>query len=72
VTAAEAVAHLRRRIVARDTDVPSDVGEAAAILIDHIARCEQALELVETGVSSALRHAPPRGVIGVKPRKGKT
>lgn len=53
------------RKYAIEASVPSEASVAIAVLLDHIARCEQTLTLLRSGHDSAMKHAPEHAVIDV-------
>ena len=62
-SAADAVVYLRRYAI--DPNVLPEAGVAIAVLLDHIAKCEQTLTLIRSGHESAMKHAPEHAVIDV-------
>lgn len=61
-TAAEAVVYLRQRALALD---PRDV-EAVCVLIDHVLRLEQTLDLIMSAYRSAIGRAPEAAILSVQ------
>jgi hypothetical protein len=61
LNAAEAVKFLRRAAV--DGRLSDDTAEAVATLIDHVSDLERGLELISSGVTSALRGLPKMAVL---------
>jgi hypothetical protein len=68
MTAAEAVRVLREALPSV-MDAHPDLALAGSTLIDHVLGLEQALDLIRSGVTSALRGAPENAVLGVLTRR---
>lgn len=66
MNAAEAVVVLRKHA---QRDASREIAEAIGEVIDHVARVEQALQLIEASVKSALDDKPANAVIGVNTKR---
>lgn len=55
---------IRRLLDFARKDAPPDLVEAIGMTVDHVRGLEQALELIQNGVDSAMRNRPPNAVNG--------
>lgn len=64
MTPAEAVVLLRKVLITKDT--LKEYVEPLGVLLDHIMRLEQTLELIDMGLVSALKSKPANAILNVK------
>jgi F0F1-type ATP synthase assembly protein I len=62
-----AVALLRRHAISNG--VPTEIGVAIGVLLDHLANTEMVVSLIRGGYESAFRHAPEPAIVDARKKR---